>query len=190
MTYDDLPRSAAWRHHGAREGHEVLVTARTPHGHRLRGTTTAVEHGAAWSVAYTLEVDADWSTRRAEVATLTGADEVRLLLERDGSDWAVDGVVRPALRGLLDVDLESSAVTNTLPAHRLVRSTGRATRAPAVFVRATTLDVEVLEQTYEALDDAGRAFAYTAPRFDVACTLTYDRHGLVVDYPGLAARVL
>lgn len=190
MGYDALPTSAGWRHHGAREGHEVLFTQGTPEGLRLRGWTSAVEDGVAWSVGYVLDVAEDWSTRRAEVTGLTAAGESRLLLERSGDDWFVDGVVRPELTGLVDVDLESSAVTNTLPVHRLGPPAGATTSAPALFVRATTLEVEVLEQTYAALDDAGRAFAYAAPRFDVACTLTYDRHGLVVDYPGLATRVL
>lgn len=189
MRYDALPASAAWRHQGARDGHEVLVTDRTVHGARLRGATTAVEDGVGWSVGYVLDVGEDWSTRRAEVWSLTAAGEARLVLERRAAGWSVDGVVRPDLDGLVDVDLESSAVTNTLPVHRLEPGGGTPTPAPAVFVRATTLAVEVLEQTYTALDDTGRVFAYAAPRFDVACTLVYDRHGLVVDYPGLATRV-
>ncbi|MCH1865158.1 putative glycolipid-binding domain-containing protein [Nocardioides sp. CFH 31398] len=189
MRYEALPSSAAWRHQGARDGHEVLVTDPTVRGPRLRGVTTAVEDGVGWSVGYELDVADDWSVRRAEVRSLTADGEARLVLERDAGGWSVDGVRRPDLAGLVDVDLESSAVTNTLPVHRLEPGRGTPTPAPALFVRATTLAVEVLEQTYTALDDTGLAFAYAAPRFGVACTLTYDRHGLVVDYPDLATRV-
>ena len=52
------------------------------------------------------------------------------------------------------------------------------------------LAVERLAQTYERLPgDAGR-YAYAAPAFDVARELRFDASGLVVSYPGLAAREL
>ena len=67
---------------------------------------------------------------------------------------------------------------------------GRA-NAPAAYVRAPTLRVERLEQTYERLpDDGERArYEYVAPAFDFSAVLTYDRFGLVLDYPGIAVRV-
>jgi uncharacterized protein len=32
-------------------------------------------------------------------------------------------------------------------------------------------------------------YEYTAPAFDFSAILTYDRFGLVLDYPGIAVRV-
>ncbi|MFY0407576.1 putative glycolipid-binding domain-containing protein [Solicola sp. PLA-1-18] len=190
MTYDPLPRSAAWRHLGARDGFEVLHVDHHDRGLTLRGHTSAVEDGVAWSVGYVVEVDPAWRTLRA-VVTGSGADGDRsTTLERTGQHWLVDGERRPDLDGYVDVDLESSAVTNTLPVHRLALEAGTPRAAPAVFVRADDLRVESIEQTYRRLDDAGTRFAYESATFGVACDLTYDRHGLVVDYPGLAARHL
>lgn len=88
----------------------------------------------------------------------------------------------------VNVDLESSAVTNTLPVHRLSLPLGEPSDVPAAFVRATDLRVERLEQTWERLETAGQV-AYTSSTFDVRCTLTYDGSGLVVDHPGIAQRL-
>ncbi|MGI3783602.1 MAG: putative glycolipid-binding domain-containing protein, partial [Janthinobacterium lividum] len=114
-------------------------------------------------------------------------------LEHDGAGrWLVDGAACQSLDGCLDVDLEASALTNTLPVHRfsLAEETGKPTAAPAAFVRAQTAAVERLEQSYRRLADGsdGPRFAYAAPVFDVSCVLAYDSSGLVLDYPGLAVR--
>jgi uncharacterized protein len=99
--------------------------------------------------------------------------------------WTVDGEPAPHLDGLVDVDLEASACTNTLPVHRLAPATDDVTPAPAVYVRALDLSVVRLDQTYRRLD--GHRFAYTSDG-DFSAVLTYDDAGLVVDYPGIARR--
>jgi hypothetical protein len=107
-----------------------------------------------------------------------------------GSTWARVTDLRSHLDGCLDVDLESSALTNAFPAHRLGLDIGEATQAPAAYVRAADLSVERLEQRYFRLDNGprGERYRYTAPAFDFECDLTYDEVGLVLDYPGLAIR--
>jgi uncharacterized protein len=62
--------------------------------------------------------------------------------------------------------------------------------APAVYVRAVSLHVERLEQTYvRSLDDGPRQrYNYAAPAFDFSCDLVYDATGLVLEYPGIAVR--
>lgn len=185
------PRSAAWRHISARDGFEVTFCESTPDGWRLRGETSAVEQGAAWAVAYAIETGGEWRTRRVEVRLRGVAGDSALLLEQPGDGrWLVDGRPEPLLDGCVDVDLESSVVTNTLPVHRLDLADGFLRAAPAAFVRAHDLRVERLEQTYQLLapTSEGLMVAYTSPTFDVACTLRYDAAGLVLDYPGLAVR--
>jgi uncharacterized protein len=80
-------------------------------------------------------------------------------------------------------------MTNALPVHRLSMPPGEPAAVPAVYVRAEGLAVERLAQTYERLPGDEPRFAYTAPAFDAACELRFDAAGLVLDYPGLAARV-
>jgi uncharacterized protein len=191
VDVDDLPDSVAWRHLGVRDGFEVLFLTVTASGLTGRGRTSAVQDGNAWAVRYEIELDPAWYTRRATVGVDddTGTRIVELLVNDDG--WRVDGGPRPDLAGCVDVDLEASAFTNALPMRRLALSVGEQVDAPAAFVTATG-EVERLEQNYRRLPDADgqRRYDYRAPVFDFHAELTYDAKELVVDYPGLAARVL
>jgi hypothetical protein len=179
------PAVAAWRHVGAREGFEVTSFKQTADGWLVRGTTAAVEGTDAWAVRYEITVSQDWLTRSAHIVTMSGGE---ITLAHDGrGTWLVDDAPRPDLDGCLDVDLESSAMTNTFPVHRLDPRSGARQAAPAAYVRATTLEVQRLEQHYTPLDERHR-FHYEAPAFDFTAELSYDDTGLIVDYPGIAHR--
>jgi hypothetical protein len=114
-----------------------------------------------------------------------------LALEADGAgSWRIGGAPAPHLDGCLDVDLEWSSLTNTFPVHRLGLEVGEAADVPAAWVRALDLSVERLEQHYVRLDDDEdrERYHYAAPRFEFESELVYEEFGLVVDYPGIAAR--
>lgn len=190
MPFAALPSGAAWQHHTARAGFEVAFFDRTATGVCVRGCTTAIEAGAAWTVEYEIDADNAWTTMRATVRHFGAAGSRQIVLTNADGAWQIDGVPAPELTGCLDVDLESSTVTNTLPIHRLQLAVGQHADAPAAYVRAADLSVSRLEQTYERMSDDGREqrFAYAAPAFDFAAVLRYDASGLIVDYPGLARR--
>jgi hypothetical protein len=178
-----LPRFAAWRHIDARSGFEVVFFD----GHHLEGDTAAVEEGEAWAVSYAISVDSRWATRSAHVTTRTASGRHEVTVEADGAGhWRVDGEAAPELDGCLDVDLESSALTNAFPVHRLQLEIGQAAEAPAAYVRALDLRVERLEQRYTRLED--ERYHYSSPAFGVETELAYDEFGLVLDYPGIAVR--
>lgn len=188
---EQLPDVAAWQHVDARTGFEVLFYAPREDGHLLRGQTTAVQDDAAWSVGYRVELDRDWQTTRVEATTVSATGERRIELRRTpDAHWFVDGTPRPELTGCVDIDFESSAVTNTLPIHRLTFRPDEPHAVPATFVYAEDLRVERIDQEYRLLDrtDGRIRFSYASPTFDFACALTYDSTGLVVDYPGIAER--
>jgi len=180
--FADLPTFAAWRFVDAVDGFEV-VYARPGH---LRGHTSAVEDGQAYAVRYEITLDDRWHTREARIATDTVAGPRETVLTSDGAgQWTVDGKVAPQLAGLVDVDIEASACTNTLPIHRLSLPRGEVTAAPAAYVRALDLSVTRLDQTY-CLREDGR-YDYTSED-DFRSVLEYDASGLIVDYPGIAVR--
>jgi len=189
----EIPAIAAWRHVDARVGFEVLFLRREGDRYHLDGHSTAVQEGEAWGIRYALELDTDWATRAAHIVgqSAMGMNEVRL--EGDGRGmWRVDGRPTSQLDGCLDVDLEASAATNSLPVRRLGLRVGEGADAPAVYVRAPILRVERLEQSYARIPNDGdqRArFDYVAPAFDFKAVLVYDRFGFILDYPGIAVRV-
>jgi hypothetical protein len=160
-------------------------------GHVLEGHTAAVEAGQASAVRYSIVVDASWATRSAHVVgwSVSGRSEVRL--ETDGAGaWVIDGAPAPQLADCLDIDLESSALTNALPVHRLRLEIGQEAEAPAAYVRAPELTVERLEQRYLRTEHESpqERYDYSAPRFDYSGHLLYDVHGLLLEYPGIAER--
>lgn len=186
-----LPTAASWRHHGTRTGFEVAFFSAVPLGFLLAGRTTADDGSSAWSVGYAVTVDRAWRTVDVRASASSASGEARVHLTRDDLDgWRVDGEPRPDLHGCVDVDFESSAMTNTLPLHRLELCEGDGVDVPAAFVRAPDLRVERLEQRYtltEASPDR-LVFAYESSTFDFACELLYDAAGLVTEYPGIATR--
>ncbi len=191
MTFVSLPPSAAWAHQEARTGFEVAHFSEADGAHHAVGCTAAQEDGVPWAVWYEIDLTAEWASRRARVSNRTASGERQVELEQvDDGRWLVDGVVRPDLDGCLDVDLESSAMANAFPVHRLELAVGARAEAPAAYVRAVDLSVERLEQGYERLPDVngGQAFHYTSPAFTFECTLEYDASGLVLTYPGIAVR--
>jgi hypothetical protein len=191
MDFAPLPATAAWQHRDARAGFEVAYFQPVGDGCRVEGWTTAIEDGTTWAVEYVIDLDGTGATRGARIRSRSAAGFSSTVLEAEGPGrWLVDGVPAAHLDGCVDVDLESSAMTNALPVRRLGLAPGARAAAPAAYVRAVGLAVERLEQAYQrALDEAGRQrYDYAAPAFDFACRITYDESGLVLDYPGIAVR--
>ena len=186
-----MPSAAAWHHRDARQGFEVVYFHAVKGGYRIDGHTAAVEDDQPWVVQYTIVVDTRWTTRSASVTGHWSTGTRNIDIEADGHGrWHIDGTHAAALDGCLDVDLESSSMTNALPARRLALPVGGRASAPAAYVRALDLSVERLEQHYVRVADEGgnQGYDYSAPAFDFNCRLVYDTAGLPLDYPGIAVR--
>ncbi len=191
MPFAAPPATAAWLHRDARSGFEVVYFHVLDDGCRIEGRTAAIEDGQTWAVDYAIQLDTTWTTRSARISGLSASGSRSTVLEADGSGhWLVDGEPAPHLDGSLDVDLESSALTNALPVHRMGLPVGGRAAAPAAYVRALDLTADRLEQTYVRRPDESsrQRYDYTAPAFGFRCRLVYDESGLVLDYPGLAVR--
>jgi hypothetical protein len=185
------PRSAAWLHREAREGFEVVFFEEAGGGYVVSGATAAVEEGAAWAVEYSIALDSEWRTQRAEVTGRSAGGRGTVVLESaEPGRWLVDGVADESIDGCLDVDLESSSLTNAFPVRRMALAVGESDEAPAAYVRALDLGVQRLPQSYERLPDAdgSQRFHYESPDHGFAAELRYDEFGLVRDYPGIAVR--
>jgi uncharacterized protein len=190
--FDELPRSASWRHLGTRDGFETVVFRRGEGAvYRCEGVAVAVEDQQVWAVGYEIVLDHLWRARAASVwGRMDAAVYERRVEAIAPGRWAVDEQEAPELAGCLDIDLESSAFTNAIPVHRLGLAVGDAAAAPAIYIRASGLLVERLEQDYlRVTDDGDRIrFVYRAPAFDFEALLVYDRCGVIVDYPSIATR--
>jgi uncharacterized protein len=193
MAFRDLPPYAAWRHRDARDGFEVAFLRSDREGYSLEGSTAAVEGDEPWAVDYLIDLSPDWRSRSARVTGRSTGGPRELALETDGAGhWRINGEAAPGLDGCLDLDLESSSLTNAFPVHRLRLGIGEEADAPAAYLHALDLSVERLEQRYLRLDDDGNRerYQYVAPAFEFEGLLVYDEFGLVLEYPGIAVRAV
>lgn len=191
-----LPQHATYVHAGARSGYEAVVfrapdaRSSSRHDFLIEGGTTAIENGVPWSVQYQVSVDALWHTTRVEIRGISQSGDHHLTAEVHAGRWWVNGTERRDLDGCVDIDLESSLVTNTLAVHRLDLASRTAVEVPAAFVRANDLTVERIEQRYACIQHTTNQVVldYTSTTFDFACQLAFDRSGLVTTYPGIGRR--
>ncbi len=160
---------------GSREQCDLLEI---PDGHRLEGVVRIDVGGRRTQVAYQVDVDDAWRTRTVNI---TVDDEQRrtLTLSSDGEGhWQVDGIPEPMLDGCLDIDLEWTPATNTLPIRRLGLDVGATAELVAAWVRFPALRVERLAQSYARLAD--RRWRYASESFEAV--LDVDADGLVLRY--------
>jgi hypothetical protein len=161
-------------------------------GHPPRGGASAIEEQRPWNVQYEIVVDEEWRTTRARSRATSLTGQHGLVVEVRDGHWWVDDELRTDLDGCVDIDFESSVVTNTLAVHRLDLTSSTPVDVPAAFVRADGLEVVRLEQTYRCADltDDRIVLDYTSATFQFSCQLLLDRSGLVVDYPEIGRRHL
>ncbi len=191
MSFRDPLELAAWRHRDSRDGYEVVFPRPGADGYRFEGDTAALDGGEAWAVRYSIILDPGWVTRSALIAGRSGSGVHELMVEADrAGHWRINGVEDSRLDGCLDLDLESSSLTNAFPVHRLGLEIGHHADVPAAWVRALDLSVERLEQQYVRLEDAGtgQRYLYRSPGSGFESVISFDEFGLVLEYPGIAVR--
>jgi len=184
-----LPSLGVWQLKGAYEGHEVVHFDVGDDEVVLEGITVGVEEGVPWSIHYIINLTADWHVTSASVEDYAGR---RLAIKTNGKgSWVVNEEYCPELEGCLDLDFEASAVTNTIPVHRLDLEVEQQGESVAVYIRTNGLAIERLDQTYRRLPSAKDKilFDYKSPRFGYHDTLQFGLEGLAGKYPGIAERL-
>lgn len=168
----------------------VSADATTWHAH---GCVIMAEEGLA-SVEYEVRCDAGFRVAALTISVSQSAGEARLVLAADGDGrWQANDHARPDLDGCIDLDIDCTPLTNTLPIRRLDWSAGQAHDLDVVYISVPELSVRRVRQRYTLLaPDAGeepgqRVFRYESGSF--RADLRVDAHGLVLDYPGIWERI-
>ena len=101
------------------------------------------------------------------------------------------GQPRPDLAGCVDIDINCTPLTNTLPIRRLAWSPGDAHDLDVAYVSVPELEIKPARQRYTLLDTDGpggqSGYRYESGPF--RSDLRVDRDGWVTDYPGIWSRV-
>lgn len=173
------------------DGLEHLTLASHPaHGSGIRISSVVIgaRGGSSYGVRYTIDCDAHWTTMALTLTTTTGHG---LTLRSDGLGHWQDGDGRglPDLDGCIDVDLEGTPVTNTLPIRRLALRPQDGSRGlDMLYIPFDTFAPRRDRQLYTCLSE-GRLYRYEAADRSFSADLPLDPDGLVLDYPTLFTRV-
>jgi hypothetical protein len=167
-------------------GREEARIDQTAGGWRLRGQLEVEEAGVHARLAYDIECERDWRTRRSIVTALAAGPQVRFELTTDGDGhWTLNGAPLPLVEGALDIDLGFTPATNLLAIRRLDLAVGDRADVRTAWVRFPELRVEALEQSYHR--EADRRFRYDAlvDGEHFQARLDTDEFGRVLLYEGL-----
>lgn len=162
------------------------------------GATTLTASGRAlglrprpYWIAYELESDPEYATRRMWVEARTEAGTSTLELLRSGGHWTVNGAPRPDLDAAFDCDLAACPLTNTMPILRHGLHLGQGDRSLVMaFIQVPGLRVIRSEQRYRHLyrnADRTAVVRYRSGGFED--DLTIDPDGFVINYPKLGRRL-
>ena len=146
-------------------GHEFARIA----GRTLSGTALFLHDGAPVRLAYEITCDRAWNTRRCRVRGFVGP-------KRIGIDFTAPW------EGCIDVDLNFSPATNTLPIRRLDLAIGASADVRAAWLRFPSFHLEVLEQRYTRLTE--KTFRYESAGGSFVREIEVNDIGLITRYPG------
>jgi len=170
-------------------GCEQVHVALGPDGLSALGLILCRKDGAHLRCRYQLDTDPQMRVRELTFA-VTGEAEgqpKRIVLESDGEGrWRRDGDAAPDLAGCIDVDIEVSPLTNTLPIRRLALTAGESAEIKAAYLPVPDLEPRPAAQRYTCLApyaDPGGRYRYEGLSSGFATELPVDRDGFVLDYP-------
>lgn len=172
-------------------GTEHVIVTHDAAGFRADGAMILAD-GELARVAYQLECRADWRFVRLEMTVTLMAGTSRLSLTRDGDGrWLAGDEPLPALGQCVDIDINRTPLTNTLPIRRLSWSPGAAYDLDVAYISVPELDIRPSRQRYTMLwrDDRTGEAAYRYESGSYQADLPVDADGYVRDYPGLWQRL-
>ena len=178
-------------------GSEIVEVTGTPgDGWRCRGHAHVTDNGEPVRLSYLVLLEEDWTLRYADIEMYRGPGEsrfVQFLVDPDlpGRGWqrreATSRETAPemefepivGLDDIIDIDLEFSPLTNTVPIRRFAPRVGHGFDVVAAWVRFPSLTVEPLSQHYERIST--HRYRYTTTT-GFETTIDVDDLGLVVRY--------
>ena len=152
-------------------------------GWLLRGAATFYDDSGSAAVAYQVEVDACWETRRGVISGLLGDQVVQHEIRRDSTGWRLNGVRIESLKHLVDLDFGFTPATNVLQLSRIALKVGERADVPVVWFDLDRTSLTELPQRYERRGET--SYWYEAPTVPYQAMLEIAPNGLVRSYPGL-----
>jgi uncharacterized protein len=183
------PHALCWRRIIDNNSLEYAVVKPLATGLELAGTIVGIDNEAPLEVRYRIECDADWRTQTVSIEQRLGLQQSSLSLAVDtGGTWRDQGGRRiENVAECLDVDLELTPITNSLPVNRLNLAIGQVQEIAVAWIRFPSLEIVRARQSYERLSD--RTYLYRSLGSGFMAEIDVDEAGLTVRYEGIWERV-
>jgi len=140
-------------------------------GRNFAGHAVFAMKGDVCSLAYEIACDEAWKTQRVRVEGWVG--ERRIDVDLDAGDLAP----------CIDIDLNFSPSTNTLPIRRFNLGIGESAHVTAAWLKFPSFVIEPLEQTYTRLSE--NVYRYDNIASGFTAELRVNDEGLVLEYGDL-----
>ena len=163
-------------------GHDAALLAEQGGGHRLTGTAIFGHEGRPGCFNYSVDIDADWTTRCGRVTGFVAGEALDVTIERRADGWYLNGEPQ-GLSHLVDLDYGFTPATNLQQVQRLRLSVGERVHNPVAWFDVGSTKLIELPQIYEKEDDF--AYPYEGPMFGYKAVLKLDRSGFARVYPEL-----
>jgi len=182
-TKRDHVESILWRGF-AFPGHEVCQMFTKDSRWHVEGTALFSHEQRPCRLDYQVICDAAWRTLSARVEGWLGEIIVGIQIRIEPDQrWWLNDVEQLEVMGCIDVDLNFSPSTNTLPIRRLNLDIGETAEVNAAWLRFPSFRLERLSQQYHRLSET--AYRYESGGGQFVAELKVNSSGFVVDYSGL-----
>jgi uncharacterized protein len=174
-------KSIVWRRLDV-PGHEYARISSNESGSQINGTAILVFGAVFCKLDYAIKCRADWRTESVKVSGFVGEKIIGIDIVVDEKNvWKLNGDEVFGVSGCLDIDLNFSPLTNTLPLRRLKLPVGKKSTVRAAWLRFPVFQLEPLEQSYERTGERNYHYESAGGRFTTEVEVDYS--GLVVKYP-------
>ena len=135
------------------------------------------------------QLDPAWRALSVSVERWNVQGHGRLLLERAGSGWRVDGDPRPDLDGAEEPDLSVTPFCNSFPIRRTPQEAGASLRLDTAFIDGPALTVARSSQRYDRQSPDKLRYVDLGLSRGFEADLVVDGMGVVLHYEHLFERV-
>lgn len=166
-----------------RPGRDAALLRPSGGGWLLQGAAAFDHDAGSAAVAYQVEADARWETKRGIISGFHRDRTIRHEIERDDRGWRLNGVAIEGLERLVDLDFGFTPATNALQLARIALKVGQKAAVPVAWFDLDSASLLELPQIYERRSEA--SYWYEAPTVPYRAMLEIAPNGFVQSYPGL-----
>lgn len=150
----------------------------------LNGTAIFIQAKQPCCLDYELKCNSGWETLSGRVSGWVGETAIKTEISVDSNRrWLLDGQECIHAAGCIDLDLNFSPLTNTLPIRRLNLKVGEKAEVRAAWLKFPSFEIEPLEQSYYRIDAATYRYESGGGRF--VADLKVNETGFVTSYPNV-----